>query len=230
MDWVYEGRTARGERWDCKGWRGRNEIVTVTVAASVSAVASHGDGEGKEKTTVKEGIEGGRKRLLLRDSIILSQPGLRTRMEDIGIIGTVILRGPVFYSLGKFFVREFSALPRIGGRDWGSTPSPPSYSSSLADGTEGSGGHADVTAEEKEQNERHRQRQRDKERRKWRRARQEHETKDGVLWTACHVRGCTVVKFTGRSYQGARDWLGAMLREEGTVGREFGLGGLMFVR
>jgi len=56
------------------------------------------------------------------------------------------------------------------------------------------------------------------------------EKEDGLLWTSCFVRGCTVVKFTAREVEGARAWLRSMLREEGTVARECGEGGLMFVR
>ena len=65
---------------------------------------------------------------------------------------------------------------------------------------------------------------------KWRRQRWEMEEASGVVWTACHVRGCTVVKVMAPGYEGAREWVGAMLKWEGSIGREFGEGGLMFVR
>ena len=64
----------------------------------------------------------------------------------------------------------------------------------------------------------------------WRRKRLQREKEDGVLWTACHVRGCTIIKFAAIEVEGAKTWLGNMLKEQGSVGREFGEGGLMFVR
>lgn len=67
-------------------------------------------------------------------------------------------------------------------------------------------------------------------REEWRKKRLQSEKDDGVLWTACRVRDCTVVKFAATEVEGAKHWLGSMLREEGSVGRDFGEGGLMFVR
>ena len=68
-------------------------------------------------------------------------------------------------------------------------------------------------------------------REKWRVERQAKEKIDGVTWTAARVRSdrAVVVKFGARDVQGAREWLGAMLREEGSVAREFGEGALMGV-
>ncbi|KAL6721548.1 hypothetical protein ACLMJK_000652 [Lecanora helva] len=180
VDWVSEGRRARGESWGFLGWRGRNEVWDVPHS---------GDGE-KEK------------RLLVRDAVVLdattagSGADIKSRMDGMGVFGTVILRGPLFHSLGHFFVEEFSLLPRIGGREWG---------------------NSDVVAELTGVEQ-------------WRKERVEREKRDGVLWTACFVRGCTVVKFSAREVEGARGWLGGMLRWEGTVGRECGEGGLMMVR
>ena len=65
---------------------------------------------------------------------------------------------------------------------------------------------------------------------KWREERLQKEGRDGLIWTAARVRGCTIVKFGAREVEGARIWLGGMLKEEGTVGREFGEGALMCVR
>jgi urease accessory protein len=42
-------------------------------------------------------------------------------MDGFSVFGTLIIRGPVFASLAKFFLDEFEALPRIGGRNWGDT-------------------------------------------------------------------------------------------------------------
>lgn len=158
------------------------------------------------------------KRLLVRDNVVLEnerQRGgaaipLRERMDGMGVVGTVILLGPVFGALAGFFVEEFERLERIGGRDWGGA----------AEALDPAGQAEDSRAEEERRRER------------WRGDRRRMEKEQGVVWTACHVRGrkCCVVKFMAREMQGARDWLGGMLREEGTVGREFGEGGLMFVR
>ena len=176
MDWVSEGRKARGEQWAFEAWRGRNEVWD-----------AFGRGEGKE----------GKKRMLVRDAVVLEGRDIGERMDGKGVFGTVILRGSLFEGLGGFFVEEFGLLPRIGGRDWG------------------------VAGERvKELTDRE----------KWRKERLRREKEDGVLWTACLVRGCTVVKFAAKEVEGARKWLGIMLREEGSVGREFGEGGLMFVR
>lgn len=176
VDWVSEGRKARGERWAFESWRGRNEVWDV-----------FGEGEGMKK----------KMRMLVRDAVVLEGRGIGERMDGKGVFGTVVLRGGLFEGLGGFFVEEFGLLPRIGGRDWGG------------------GGERVVELTERE---------------RWRKDRLRREKVDGVFWTACFVRGCTIVKFAAEEVEGARRWLGSMLREEGSVGREFGEGGLMFVR
>lgn len=173
VDWVNEGRKARGERWAFERWRGRNEIWEV-----------YG---GHLRT----------KRMLVRDAVVLDGKDVRGRMDGMGVFGTVLLRGPLFEPLADSFVEEFEALPRIGGRNW----------ASANDAVQ------KLTVKEE-----------------WRKKRLQREKEDGVLWTACHVRGCTIVKFAAREVEGAKEWMGRMLREEGSVGREFGDGGLMFVR
>jgi len=153
--------------------------------------------------------------LLLRDNIILSSPTPRSntisaRMDHHGIFGTLVLLGPLFTSLGAFFLSEFALLPRIGGRDWGDAPTTSNHVHPTS--------NAEAVETEKLRLE------------QWRRQRWKTEKDDGVLWTAARVRGCVVVKFAAREVEGAREWLGGMWREEGTVGREFGEGGLMCVR
>ena len=44
---------------------------------------------------------------------------LSERMDGYSVFGTLIIRGPVFSGLAQYFLEEFEALPRIGGRDWG---------------------------------------------------------------------------------------------------------------
>ncbi|KAK4069784.1 uncharacterized protein Triagg1_6914 [Trichoderma aggressivum f. europaeum] len=101
LDWVTQGRVARGENWSFKSWKGRNEVWT---QASDSAQ---------------------KERLLIRDNIILSQGGsqsvglpLKDTMHKMSVLGTLILRGPVVAPIGDFFMREFAAFPRIGSRDF----------------------------------------------------------------------------------------------------------------
>ncbi|KAI1487571.1 UreD urease accessory protein-domain-containing protein [Biscogniauxia mediterranea] len=104
LDWVTEGRTARGENWSLTHWVGRNEVWASTE-------------EGDPKS-----------RLLVRDAIILDgaagptrSQSLRESMHGHAIIGTMVLRGPMTKSLGQFFLSEFAALPRLGARDFRST-------------------------------------------------------------------------------------------------------------
>ncbi len=183
LDWVSEGRTARGEDWDLRAWRGRNEVWLM------------GDAHKKE-------------RLLLRDSLILegdapdaAERGLRKKMHNMGIFGTLVLRGPLMESLANFFLSEFCALPRIGARDF--------RSQEKVDMDSG------VVISKQES---------------WRSSRLHQEKKDGLLWSAAKVRGCTVVKFGARTVEGGRTWIGSMLKEEGSICREFGDDSTMCVR
>ncbi|KAF2835406.1 UreD-domain-containing protein [Patellaria atrata CBS 101060] len=96
-DWVCEGRSARGEKWGCWRYTSKNEVWGVN--------------------------EEGKRRLLLRDNLLLEEGGLPDdgfvgRMDGMGVFGTLILRGPHFKTLAEHFVSEFALLPRIGGRKW----------------------------------------------------------------------------------------------------------------
>lgn len=107
LDWVTQGRSARGEDWDLIRWNGCNEIWW-------------SPGLSTAPTTDEKG------RLLVRDAVklngkpslspILSQ--LKDTMHGIGIFATLLLRGPLLQDLGAFFLAEFAAMPRIGARDW----------------------------------------------------------------------------------------------------------------
>lgn len=101
LDWVTQGRTARGENWSLVRWVGRNEVW-----ASAKDL-------------------GAKERLLVRDAVILDgdqahshTKSLRETMHGHGIFGTLVLRGPLMKALGDFFLAEFAALPRIGARDF----------------------------------------------------------------------------------------------------------------
>ncbi|KAL9120114.1 MAG: hypothetical protein Q9187_003329 [Circinaria calcarea] len=171
VDWVCEGRRARGESWrDVGGWRGGNEVWRVRK-----------DDDGRK--------------LVVRDNVVLEGDDIGGRMEGVGVFGTILLMGRLFESLGGFFLEEFNALPRIGGRDWGDIKA------------------GEVSGREKRRKER------------WKA-----EKEDGVWWTTASVRGCVLIKFGAREVEGARKWLRWMLIEEGSIGREFGDGGLMFAK
>ncbi|GIJ99718.1 hypothetical protein Aspvir_003720 [Aspergillus viridinutans] len=167
LDWVTEGRTALGEKWDFQLWRGKNEVWTV-------------DGTGAKK-------------LLLRDSIILDaeseeQAGetcastgtglIRQRTGSNSIIGTLILYGPVFEKLAAFFMHRFQSQPRIGSQNWSSSSqkAPPLPN-----------------------------------------------VETDAVWTAARVRASfVIVKFGAKDVDGAKRWLGDLLREEGSIAAEFG--------
>ncbi|OCL03934.1 UreD-domain-containing protein [Glonium stellatum] len=166
-DWVCEGRSARGEKWSFYKYTSKNEVWSVT----------------------KEG----KKRLLLRDNLILDESGkvassLVDRMDGLGVFGTIIIRGPLFESLGKYFMDEFQLLPRIGGRKWDT-------------GTE----EEELSLEEVQ-----------------RLARQKQEASDGLVWSAASIRGFVLVKFGAKEVEGAKIWISHMLKSEGSVERSFG--------
>jgi urease accessory protein len=100
LDWVSNGRSARGENWDCASWRGRNEVWSA-------------------------GESGQKGRLILRDNVLLegdvegqSAMKLRDKMQGLGLFGTLVLKGTLVEPLAAFFMSEFDALPRIGARDF----------------------------------------------------------------------------------------------------------------
>ncbi|KAK5171688.1 hypothetical protein LTR04_006761 [Oleoguttula sp. CCFEE 6159] len=184
LDWVCEGRSARGEKWAMERYVSWNEVW----------LSSSETDDSRKKS-----------RLLLRDSIILDNEdgqgdvgrmGIRDHMDGLGIFGTLLLRGALFDALGRYFIDEYRLLPRIGGAKW-DVP------------TEG----PKVDDVEKE-----------------RRRRQKQEAEDGLVWTAAVVRGCVVVKFGAREVEGARRWVGGMLRSEGSVERLFGERALLCLR
>ncbi len=200
VDWVTEGRSARGEKWAMDGWRGRNEIWEVERISTGNAASAAPSAPGIE-TGAKEDEKAQKKILKIRDSLILQRdpstglipslspsPSLPSS-SPIGVLGTLLLHGPLFTPLSTFLLSEFSLLPRIGGRNWED------------DDTQ----HTDAASSP-----------RMTARQRWRTQRQEQEKEDGLLWTAARVRGgTTVVKFSAREVEGGRKWLTEMLREEG---------------
>jgi len=119
LDWVTQGRSARGENWDFVRWYGRNEIWR---AGSSSGSGSGGsDGKGKGSGNSKD-------RLLVRDAVkldgqdqLLAGKALQEVMHQQAVFGTLILRGRLMTSLADFFLSEFAALPRLGARGFKSS-------------------------------------------------------------------------------------------------------------
>lgn len=95
LDWVSAGRAARGEEWQFFECKTRNDIWALP--------------------DTEKGLK---EKLLVRDSLVLKDASasshFRDEMDDLGIFGTLIIRGPMFRALGDFFLAEFSRLPRIG--------------------------------------------------------------------------------------------------------------------
>ncbi|RMY42634.1 hypothetical protein D0865_11822 [Hortaea werneckii] len=83
LDWVCNGRPANGEDWSFFRYGSRNEIYC------------H--------------LPDGRKRLLLRDNVLL---------DDYGKSESIFERMHGLAAFGQFFMDEFKAVPRIGGRRW----------------------------------------------------------------------------------------------------------------
>ncbi|KAJ0160810.1 putative urease accessory protein ureD-like [Colletotrichum tanaceti] len=101
LDWVTQGRTARGEDWSFIKWTGRNEVWS-----------SRERPQGKSRLIVRDTVT------LDRNSQGLVGRSLRDSMHGNGLFGTLILRGPQMQVLGNFFLDEFGVLPRLGARDF----------------------------------------------------------------------------------------------------------------
>ena len=173
LDWICEGRRARGESWKLWSWKGRNEVREMSQ-----------DAEGQSQ-------------LLLRDAVMLSDEStgsdsfgasLQDKTNNMGVFGTLILYGPTFNALGDFFMREFTSQPRIGAKNWSTE-----------------NGVIELSEEQRR-----------------REGRLFEEKNNGLLWTAASTRGFMLVKFGAREVDGARKWLRDMIRQEGTVEKEFG--------
>ncbi|KAI8952465.1 UreD urease accessory protein-domain-containing protein [Xylaria longipes] len=184
LDWVTHGRSARGENWSLARWVGRNEIWA------------------------SEALKPSKSRLLIRDSIILDATERSTQLQTLqdsmykhAIIGTLILRGPMMKKAGEFFLAEFSALPRLGARD---------FRSAEIRQKEAAEPQSAIDS--------------------WRATRLAQEKESNLLWSAASVRGCVIVKFGAATVEAGRNWIGSMLLQEGSIDREFGEQALMCVR
>ncbi|KAJ6784593.1 hypothetical protein PWT90_05517 [Aphanocladium album] len=109
LDWISEGRRAIGEVWDLTSLKSMNEVWR------------QGDAAPFESPLLPAKTKA---RLLIRDNVILhaSHPALldsvRRHVSGMGIFGTLIIGGPLFENLCRFFLGEFAALPRIGEINW----------------------------------------------------------------------------------------------------------------
>jgi urease accessory protein UreH len=201
LDWVTQGRRAFGEDWSLMRWTGRNEVW-------LSTEENGEERKEKDKTEYGPGIVRKGDRLLVRDSVVLDSrrahpqlPTLRESMHGLGVTGTLVLRGPLVKALGDFFLAEFTALPRLGARDWRT--------------------EAEVKRTKQETL---------SPREEWRAERLQMEKECRVLWTAANVRGCVVVKFGAPEFEDARSWIRSMLVEEGSIAQHFGQQALLCVR
>ena len=90
-DWTSDGRPARNEHWDLRKYMSKLEVWAISPTS--------------------------RRKIILRDNTMLeahtSQNDMidfRNRVGKFGIFGTLLICGPLFVSLGKFFVNEFASL------------------------------------------------------------------------------------------------------------------------
>lgn len=108
LDWVSEGRAAIGETWALLEWRARNEVWSLPAQS--------------DRDTPQKG------KLLIRDNIRLGTASLdddpREEMYNLGVFGTLLIKGPKLHGLGNAFLDEFSDLPRIGTNRLFAQPQP----------------------------------------------------------------------------------------------------------
>lgn len=212
LDWVSEGRSARGEHWDLTSWRGRTEVREFDESSNSPG------------------------RLLIRDSLQLFSDDvadLRAKTAGHGIVGTLIIYGPVFGGLGEFIMKEFRALPRIGAKNWAPPPKTPTIIEEEGEGSKDYfGAPAPQSPHAHHRNHKHGPTTQSSTSPMPGGAHKHRadEHVEGLLWTAAPVRGFVIVKFGAPDVDGARRWLGEMLRQEGTVEREFGHQALLCLR
>lgn len=128
LDWVTQGRTSRGENWNFSFWRGRNEVWATDEKTGKSrlllrdSVILDDETDDLNETSDLEDANG-----LGRADTPPPQAGLaplnviQERTRPHGVIGTLILSGPVFDQLGSYLMHQFTSQPRIGSRNWSSS-------------------------------------------------------------------------------------------------------------
>lgn len=111
LDWVSEGRKARGESWTLSSWRGRNEVREMSGSAGSNSDTSKGRLLIRDALILENGLDG-------KDSNLAGQD-LSTKTNGLGVLGTLIVYGPMWKKLATFLMAEFQGLPRIGAKSWG---------------------------------------------------------------------------------------------------------------
>ena len=90
-DWASDGRPARNEHWNLRKYVSKLDVWAVSAS--------------------------GERRLLLRDNTVLQADSgkdvsktITDRVGNCGVCGTLLIYGPLFVSLGNFFVTQFTSL------------------------------------------------------------------------------------------------------------------------
>ena len=123
LDWVTRGRAARGESWAFHEWTGRNEVWAQDVKTGKRKLLVRDSVILEDETLASNGTQSG-SNTLAKGSILSDSPlPIAARTHPHGVLGTLILHGPLFESLGGLFMDEFVAQPRIGGKNWSSSES-----------------------------------------------------------------------------------------------------------
>ena len=123
LDWVTRGRAARGESWSFHEWTGRNEVWAQDVKTGKRKLLVRDSVILEDETLTPNGTESARN-TFQKGSILSDSPlPIAARTDPHGVLGTLILHGPLFESLGDLFMDEFNSQPRIGGRNWSSSES-----------------------------------------------------------------------------------------------------------
>ncbi|EFX01009.1 urease accessory protein [Grosmannia clavigera kw1407] len=124
LDWVTQGRAARGENWSFTRWQGRNEIW-VEEQLDDASISKSRLLVRDAVILVPEMIDGGLSALApASDYAFPRSTVLRDSMHGLAVVGTLILRGPLVEALGRFFLAEFAAQPRLGARDFHESSGP----------------------------------------------------------------------------------------------------------
>ena len=105
LDWVSEGRRTMGETWNFTSFKSKNEVWKVHAPRGSSSIKSS-------------------PQLIIRDNVRLNGAErqytgtLCSRMDSMGVFGTLIIGGRLFHALGQFFLNEFNTQPRVGEKNW----------------------------------------------------------------------------------------------------------------
>ncbi|OQE44230.1 hypothetical protein PENCOP_c002G01593 [Penicillium coprophilum] len=144
LDWVTQGRTSRGEDWNFQFWRGRNEVWAeddkgnrrLLLRDSVILDDESNDldaGSISDEIELEEDAKGEAENKIQDANTAFVRPAdlppqtpagltplniIAERTRPHGVVGTLILSGPVFEALGSFMLNQFQSQPRIGSRNW----------------------------------------------------------------------------------------------------------------